>query len=65
MAKASQLVSTERKKKAFRLPTRRARANSLAAELLARYTLKESGYSPDSLYFDNSGRPRVKEDAAS
>jgi len=64
MTKASQLVSAERKKKAFRLPTRRARANSLAAELLARYTLKESGYAPDSLYFDKSGRPRIKEDVA-
>lgn len=64
MAKAAELVSSERRKKAFRLPTRRARANSLAAELLARYTLKESGYAPELLYFDKSGRPRVRDDTA-
>ena len=64
MTNASQLVSAERRKKAFRLPTRRARANSLAAELLARYVLNKYGCEPDDLYFDKSGRPRVKDDEA-
>ncbi len=64
MERAACLVSENRRKKALRLPTRRARANSLATELLARYALEQYGISQEELYFDKTGRPRVKEDIA-
>jgi len=64
IGQAVNLVSERRRIKALRLPTRRARANSLAAELLARRALAEFGLSPELLCFDTKGRPCVRENAA-
>jgi len=60
IGRAAGLVSEQRRQKAFRLPTRRARANSLAAELLAKRALSAFGLSPELLRFDRSGRPYVE-----
>jgi len=62
--RAAGLVSEQRRRKALRLSSRRARANSLAAELLAVKALSAFGVSPRLLRFESGGRPYVEGDAA-
>ena len=64
LTQAMENVTPQRRAKALRLPTRRARANSLVAELLAKYALRQYGLSQDDFYFDRKGAPCVRQDAA-
>jgi len=63
IARDAALVSERRRRKALRLKKPQDRANSLAAELLAREALEAFGLSPELLCFDAAGRPFVREDA--
>ena len=64
LAEAYAQATPQRRIKALRLPTRRARANSLVAELLAKYALRQYGLPQEDFYFDRKGAPCVRQDAA-
>lgn len=60
LSRAARLVSEQRLEKARRLPKANF-ANSLTAELLAVFALSQAGLDADSLFFDGTGRPCVRE----